>query len=77
MEQIFNKIINGIKYGIEIDNNASRPFDILDYYEITNIPIEELYYAIKKIVDKDELIKFRNFIKKNRIIIESDNMYFR
>lgn len=77
MKEIFNEVIKGIKYGIEIDNNASRPFEILDYYEITNITPEKLYQNIKRSITKDELTAFKNFIKTNKTSIESDNFYFR
>ena len=61
------KIIELIKNGIPTDEtNENRPFDILDYYEKSNISLEHFLEISKDICDATDLRIVRIFYNKNK-----------
>jgi len=57
-------IIEKIKHGIE-ENGINRPFDLLDYYQITSIPLEDILKIAKDIFTTNEFNIIKRFITQN------------
>ena len=45
-----------------IDNGIERKFDLLDYFSITNLPIRDVYFELRKV---SENMSLRNFLHNN------------
>lgn len=69
---ILNEIKDGIVNGIELDDETKRPFDIIDYYMITNIPFDKLSNFFTKDSYKNNLSK-REFVLVRRFISKCNN----
>lgn len=57
-------IIEGLKNGIE-ENGIKRPFDIIDYYNITKIPLEKILVLSKEVLLSDEYNILKRFANEN------------
>lgn len=57
-------IIEKLKNGIE-EYDVNRPFDIIDYYSVTNISLENLLRIAKDIVSPSEINILKKFITQN------------
>jgi len=63
------KIIDGLKNGVlDSRTNKIRPFDILDYFEITDLNYSNLVNYTHKILQKQDLQLLKDFFVKNQII---------
>lgn len=60
-----DKILAGIKEGITI-NNKKHKFELLDYYQITNMPMIGFRANIRKYPDSDKKL-FTKFYNENRL----------
>ena len=61
------KMLYFMEKGIEVDDNQMRPFDIIDYYEITKINFEELSVICKYgNLSSEELRTLKIFMNKNK-----------
>ena len=66
---IADTILYYLQSGIE-DNGTVRPFNILDYYMITNLSFNELYeQELKGKCNKQQLYLFRCFFSRNKDLI--------
>ena len=54
-------IINSIKFGVMCEDNNIRKFDIIDYYFLTELSMEELFYIIRDELTSEEIRIYRNF----------------
>ena len=57
-------IIDRLKHGIE-EYDVNRPFDLVDYYGVTKIPLEDILKLAKNIVSQSELTILRKFVNQN------------
>lgn len=57
-------IIDGLKHGID-EYDVNRPFDLVDYYGVTKIPLEDILKLAKDIVSSSELNILRKFVNQN------------
>lgn len=64
----WNDIINKLKNGIKIDDENTRQFDIIDYYQIINMPLNKFFSVAKKDKKVEDIILFNAFIKKNEML---------
>lgn len=58
-----NLILNGIKYGI-IEGNEKRQFDLLDYYSITRLPLENTLRIARNYMNNSDIRILSQFINK-------------
>lgn len=61
---MLNRIADSIINGVEIDSETKRPFDIIDYYLITNMNFEKLLHLAKKELKDEKLRLVKKFIRK-------------
>lgn len=57
-------IIEGLKNGVE-ENGIKHPFDIIDYYNITKIPLEKILVLSKEVLSSNEYNILRRFVNEN------------
>lgn len=58
-------VIAGIKNGIKIDEDKTRPYDLIDYYLHTKMSFEEIIYVAKHICTSDEFRILKTFTSLN------------
>lgn len=63
-KNIILQISNGINFG----SNATRPFDIIDYFSATKLSYDELLNVTKSELIADEVRIFRKFMNQNEIL---------
>ena len=59
-------LVEMIKKGITLTNGNHRKFDLLDYYQVTNIPLVELPKIAKDKVSKSDFRFLLYFINQNK-----------
>ena len=65
-DSIYSRILNGIKNGIETPN-GNRPFNLFDYYMITNMSLSYLASRARAIYrNEDNAQLVRDFANQNR-----------
>ncbi|MEG0977480.1 MAG: hypothetical protein RSF02_02880 [Bacilli bacterium] len=60
-----NALISSIKNGV-LEDGEVRSFDVLDYYKLTDIKLEEVFDYLKEKVDftRDEVYVLKSFVQK-------------
>jgi hypothetical protein len=64
LKRKISKVIEGIKNGVKLEDGSIRPFDVLDYFSYTNLPIETVADTFKGHLSKQDIAILRRFIKK-------------
>lgn len=64
-------ILPYIKHGIKISNTTTRPFDILDYYLLMNLPIKDTeryinYMKEKAMIENNDYRDLKRFFSQNK-----------
>lgn len=65
LHQKIDQITKNIKFGIE-ENGIRRPFNILDYYLITNMTAKEMLYICQNSIPENELWIIEKFFEENK-----------
>ena len=55
------EIVKLLESGIELENGEVREFDLIDYYELTNIDPGKMLLLLKKVVPSVKLLDFKKF----------------
>ena len=57
-------IVKGLKNGVE-ENGIIRPFDLIDYFLVSNYSFQDILKLSKSIISRSDYILLRKFIEKN------------
>ncbi|HOZ88762.1 MAG TPA: hypothetical protein PK737_00810 [Bacilli bacterium] len=60
------KVIAGLTNGILINDEQTRPFDLIDYYLITSMPLDTFYGICAEHLNANELKLVKKFFRKYR-----------
>ncbi len=55
------KILQQIINGVTLEDGTTRPFNLLDYYKITNVSFKKFFNRIKSKLTVHEIRQFHNF----------------
>lgn len=73
VREIVKSICDGIRHGV-MDNDKKRKFDVIDYFDITNIPIKDFFSEAFTKASRSELMIIKDFIRTNREADKDSNL---
>lgn len=59
------KMVNELKNGVLLENGDVRDFDIIDYYNLTTLKLQEFLNIIKSELTPQEIVLYRRFANAN------------